>query len=156
MTGWDRPTEPDDGSLVAYGWAPGDYIQTCVCGTQHIAAKRASRCLPCARRLADKAAAARTAALAAAADVPEDELDDPTGFFALRRRLARAMCAAAGKDPDKTYEEFHRNLVDEDGTMGRFTVRRLWQDHADEAGRALSCLADAGLAVVEADAAAGG
>jgi hypothetical protein len=37
-------------ALRSKGWAPGDYISECGdCGCTHLAAKRAWRCLDCAR-----------------------------------------------------------------------------------------------------------
>jgi len=76
--------------------------------------------------------------------------DDFDRFDACRQRLARAMCAADGKDPDGEYGVYDRNAVDDDGSPGRVVLRRVWQDYEDRAGHALCCMEDAGMAVVGA------
>jgi len=47
---WERPNQADSPELHAGGWASGGYVQTCgACGKGHIADKRASRCVACAK-----------------------------------------------------------------------------------------------------------
>lgn len=57
-----------DAELIAYGWAPGDYIGTCeTCANRRYGDKRSWNCRPCAEKFAETHAAALVA--------PDDPLD---------------------------------------------------------------------------------